>query len=311
MKISTELKASVIAISIILAAIWGYSFLKGKNILKANNDYYAVFKRIDGIVESGNVFVKGYKIGNINSVTYDHRGTGNFIVKMNVEDGVKIPAGSKVLVRTSNLIASAKDLELVFKDTNAFLMPGDTLTSGVNPGLSELLDPITNKIDVVLLDLDSTLSHINDVFSTGVKDDLKASLGNLNSITTSLKSDLGPGGDLDKSFKNLRNLTNTLSEKSADIESIIDNVNNITDSLNHANLKTTIQSFDATLKQADKLISQMTEGEGTMNKLLNDSLLYVELTNTIVSLDSLLVDLKENPNRYVHISVFGGKDKKK
>lgn len=307
MKISVEIKAAIISICIILAAIWGFNFLKGKNILTGNNEYYASFSRIDGIVESGNVFIKGFKVGNITKVEYDHKKSGKFIVCILLNDDIRIPKGTQVIVKTSNLIASAKDLELLLSESDITLEPGDTLQTGLNPGLLEFIDPITNKIDNVLLGLDSTLNAVNKIFSNETRVHLKNALGSLDTTMYSLKEIAKEGGDLQVTMANLATLSEALADKSDKLGMAIDNLEAITDSLKTANIATTIQDFDSTINTLNQLLTKVNSGGGTAGKLVNDSLLYISLTETIVSLDSLLVDLKENPGKYVHLSVFGKK----
>lgn len=310
MKISTELKASVIAIAIIIAAIWGFNFLKGNNILKSSNDYFAVFERIDGIVESGTVYIKGYKAGNITMVEYDHKKSGKFVVRFNLEDGIKVPKETEVKVKTSNLIASAKDLELVFSNATEYLQPGDTLKTGINiSGMSELLDPITNKINSALLELDSTLYSVNDVFNTETRRDLQKSIKSFNQSMEALAKMATEGGVLYESIKNINSISSELEGKSKKIGESIDNFEAISDTLKNAELANTIRNLNTTIKEINVLVTKINDGDGTISKLTNDSVLYTELTKTITNLDSLLIDLRENPDRYVQVSVFGKKKK--
>ena len=305
MKLSVEIKAAIIAIVIIVTSLWGFNFLKGKNLLKSTNEYYAVFSRIDGIVESGNVLIKGYKVGNITTVDYDHEHSGKFIVRFILEDNIEIPKGTEVMVKTSNLIASAKDLELVLGDSDTIVKPGDTLKSGINPGLSELLDPITNKVDNALLELDSALNAINQLFNKDTRTHLQNSLSSLDATLFSIKEMAKDGGDLNNSIKNLNTISGELASKTTSISNTIDNVEAITDTLKNAELRSTVQYLDSTLIQIHALTAQINSGKGTAGKLVTDSTLYVELAQSMASLDSLLIDMKENPKRYVHFSLFG------
>ena len=307
MKISVEIKAAIIAISIIVLSIWGFNFLKGKNILKSSNEYYALFSRIDGIVESGNVFIKGFKVGNITKVAYDHENSGKFIVRILLEDDIKIPKGTKVIVKTSNLIASAKDLELVLSDSDIILEPGDTLQTGLNQGLSEFIDPITNKIDNVLYQLDSTLNSVNQVFNKQTQMHLQSALKSLDESIYSVNMLLKDGGHLHESIENFNTISGTLASKSGKMGSAIDNLEALTDSLNSADISGTIHNLDSTITNLNQILVKVNDGNGTAGKLINDSALYVNLAQATTSLDSLLVDLKENPKRYVHVSVFGKK----
>ncbi len=186
MRISREAKTGLIAIFVFALAIWGYNFLKGKNIIKPTDEYYVVFDRIDGLIESGTVFYKGYKVGNINSIKFDQGKTNKFILKITLEKRIGIPKGSVVKVKSSNPIASAKDLEIVFGNQAGFYQSGDTLRSERSTGLLDFLDPLQAKLGNVLSGLDSLLTGFNQIIGTDTQDTLKRAIADLSQSVTSL-----------------------------------------------------------------------------------------------------------------------------
>jgi phospholipid/cholesterol/gamma-HCH transport system substrate-binding protein len=309
MRISREVKTGIIAILIIALAIWGYNFLKGKNILKSTDEYYVVFDRIDGLIESGTVFYKGYKVGNINTIVFDQGNSNKFILKITLEERIKIPIGSIVKVKSSSPLASASDLEIVFSNQSAFYQSGDTLNSRISLGLMDILEPLQEKVQIVLAGLDSLLVGLNQVIGPETQDTLKRAIADLASSVNSLKGSLSDGGDLSNSFAHLESITGNLESKNDAISETLDNLSGITSKLDSVDLYSTFTSLDSALNSVKKIVAKVEQGEGSMGLLINDSSLYTNLDSTAYHLDALLKDLQENPGRYVHVSVFGKKDK--
>ena len=134
MQVSKEVKIGAIAIIVLAMSVWGYNFLKGKNILNPTDEYYVVFDRVDGLIESGNVLYQGYKVGNITSLYFDNGGSGKFRVKIILEEHIKIPLNSVVRIKQVNPLASTSDLEIIFGDETRYHHPGDTIASEVTVG---------------------------------------------------------------------------------------------------------------------------------------------------------------------------------
>lgn len=309
MKISKEFKIGAIAILVFIAVIWGYNFLKGKNILSSSDEYYVEFERIDGLIESGNVFHKGYKVGNINSIYFDHENSGRFILKIVLEQAMKIPLNSTVNIKSSSLIASASDLEIVYSNSTAFYTPGDTLKSVPGKGMADILEPLQNKFESVLEGIDTLLAGINTVLNNESQDDLQSLISDLSITMGELKYALGPNGDITKTLANLESVTGNLAENNEEISNSLSNLESITSSVDSADLFLTITTLNESLAELSSVLTKIDEGEGSLGLLVNDSSLYTNLDSTAYHLDKLLVDLKENPNRYVQVSVFGKKDK--
>lgn len=309
MRISREAKTGIVAIIIFALTIWGYNFLKGKNILKSTDEYYVVFDRIDGLIESGTVFYKGYKVGNINSITFDQDNANKFILKITLEERIKIPIGSIVKVKSSSPLASASDLEIVFSNQSTFYQSGDTLTSQINLGLMDILDPLQEKLQTVLSGLDTLLSGLNQVMGPETQDTLKKAIADLGSSVNSLKGSLSDGGELSNSFSHLESITGNLESKNNEISKTLDNLSNITSELDSVDLYATFASLDSALVSVKDIMAKVDKGEGSMGLLINDSSLYTNLDSTAYHLDALLKDLQANPGRYVQVSVFGKKNK--
>jgi phospholipid/cholesterol/gamma-HCH transport system substrate-binding protein len=309
MKLAKEVKIGIIAIIVFAFSIWGFSFLKGKNIFEPTNSYYVVFDRADGLIESGNVLMKGYKIGNITSLKFDHEKTGKFIVKIIVADKVNIPKGSYVKIKQINPLASTSDLEIIFGNENIFYFPGDTISSKTATGFSDILIDLQGKVENVLSGVDSMLSAINAILTPETEDQLRSSIENLHGSLESLNQSLSTNGNLQNSFDNLESITTNLKSKNSKISTTLDHLSNISSALDSADLKTTLMRLDSTLLATKEIMSKVNKGDGTLGKLVNDSSLYTNLDSTSFYLNQLLIDLQKNPKKYVHFSLFGKNNK--
>ncbi len=311
MKITKEVKTAIIAILIIGSSIWGYHFLKGKNILSPTDEYFVCFDRIDGIIESGAVYYQGYAIGNINEIDFDLENPKNFTLSFVVKKDFRIPVGSEVLAKETNLIAGAKDLQLLFSTSKKFHKPGDTLMAAYDAGMLGVLEPIQSQLDTVMTNLNATLKNFNSTLNSKMQEDLHGTINALHSGMKELSYSLSSKGDLGKSLSNVETLTNELAQNGEALGNTINNLSNITSDIDSAELDQTLYKLDSTLVSVNDIMGKINEGEGTAGLIINDSALYLNLSSASASLDSLLNDLKEHPSRYVHLSVFGGKNKDK
>jgi phospholipid/cholesterol/gamma-HCH transport system substrate-binding protein len=309
MRLAKEVKIGIIAIIVFAFSVWGFNFLKGKNILEPTNSYYVVFDRADGLIESGNVLMKGYKIGNILSLKYDHENTGKFITKIIVADKVNIPKGSYVKIKQVNPLASTSDMEIIFGDESTFFVPGDTIPSKTATGFTDVLAELQVKVENVLTGIDSMLTSVNKILTPETENQLRSSIDNLYGSLKSLNQSLSANGNLQNSFDNLESITTNLKSKNTKISSTLDHLSNVSSALDSADLKTTLLRLDSTLMAAKDIMSKVNHGDGTLGKLVNDSSLYTNLDSTSFYLNQLISDLNKNPKKYVHFSLFGKKDK--
>lgn len=310
MKISREVKTGFFAIIILALTVWGFSFLKGKNILKPTREYHVKYSSIDGIIESGNVFYKGYKIGNINGIYFDTKNPELFVVNFLVNKDLRIPVGSTIRAIKPNLIASTKDLELVLYDTNVYYKPGDTLMAALETGMLDMLKPIQDQLQKTMTSLDATLKALEQTLNSETQKHIQEIIASLDASMQSINSMLAPGGSISKTMKNMESVSTEIKNKNQKIGESIDHMANITAALDSSDLQGTIARLDSTLQSANAMLTSINKSEGTAGLLVNDSTLYMNLASATASLDSLLTDLKAHPKRYVQVSVFGGKKNK-
>lgn len=309
MKLTREVKTGLIAVFVLAFSVWGFNFLKGKNIISPTDSFYVEYSNIEGLIESGAVFYHGFKVGSINSIDFNPERKNPFIVKIVLEKDVKIPLKTQVVAKASNPIAGAKDLQLIIYDTNAYHIPGDTLLPAYDPGMLGMLDPIKEQFEGLTTELNKSLLAVNNILNDDAQKDLQASLNSINKIAYSLSQLLASNGDLAKTIGHLEQVSASIENKKEDIEETVEHMSNITASLDNADLQKTIMTLDSTLMATHEILSKINESEGTMGLLVNDSALYMNLAASTASLDSLFIDLKDHPKKYVHFSLFGKKEK--
>ena len=311
-KISNEVKVGVIALVTILVFIWLYGFLKGKNLFSNTNHYYAVYYQINGLAESSPVEINGFKVGVVQSIDFVNDGTGRLVVKMSVAKGFNLPEKTVAKVTTATLIAGMK-IKLVFGSGPGIYKNGDTipgiLEEGIITKLGSELDPIKEKLMITIDKLDSTLAGINRILTPELSKNLNGTVSNLNHFSKNLDDVLGSKEtELKSMLADLSKFSKMLSDNSGKLGKTLNNLQTISDTLAAADIYTTITNLKATLGRTSQLMDGMNNGKGTAGQLFTNDSLYINLNNSMASLDLLLKDLKANPKRYVHFSLFGKKN---
>lgn len=311
-KIPNEVKVGAIALATILVFIWLYNFLQGKDLLSKTNHYYAFYNQINGLAESSPVEINGYKVGVVQSIDFVNDGSGKLLVEMSVSKGFKLPKQTIADVTSASLIAGMK-IKLVFGSGPGYYKDGDTipgiLTESIVNQLGSELGPIKDKLIGVIDKLDTTLKGINNILTPELSRNLNGTVANLNNISKNLDDVLGTKkADLKSMLTDLSKFSKTLSENSGKLDSTLSNLKSISDSLHAADIYTTINNLKSTLERTSKLMDGLNKGKGSAGQLLTNDSLYINLNNGIASLDLLLKDVKANPKRYVHFSLFGKKN---
>jgi phospholipid/cholesterol/gamma-HCH transport system substrate-binding protein len=311
-KISNEVKVGVIGLVAILAFIWLYSFLKGRDLFSSSNHYYAVYNQINGLTVSSRVEINGYKVGIVQAVNFVNDGSGRLVIKMSVMKGFDIPRSTVAEVTTATLIAGMK-IRLLFGEGPGHYSNGDTipgrLAESVTSKLETELGPVKEKITALLGSLDTVMIGLNDIMSPEFRKNVQGSMANLNHTTKNIDDILGSKeAELKKMLANLAQFSRMLADNSGNLGTTINNLKTISDTLAAADIYSTVMNLKTTLERTSKLMDGMNNGKGTAGQLFTNDSLYMNMNNSIASLDLLLKDMKENPKRYVHFSLFGKKN---
>lgn len=306
MKLSREIKTGIIVIGGILLFIMGYSFLKATPLFNNSKIFYAVYKHVGGLQPGTQVSINGFNVGNVNNITFKN-GSGNLLVTFSVDSNFEFSKNSIAELYDTGIIGG-KGIQInpVF-DGAPVAKSGDTLTSNIKPGLTDLLQqklaPLQSKIEGAVSNADSLLINFNDVLDEETKRSLRESIQGLNVTVQSFQSSAAT-------------LNSLLADNKSKLDSSITNINTITtnfsaisDSIAQVGLSNTIRSLETTIGNMDKMLAKIESGEGTLGQLVNNEELYNNLSEASKELDLLLQDFRLNPKRYVNVSVFGKKQK--
>ena len=302
MKHKKEIIVAVLAIIALFLLYFGFNFLKGVNIFNKTNSYVVKYEKMNGLVEQGPVYIKGFKVGQVDKIIYDFTQSESFTVHFSINDDIRLPKGTEVVLIPDGLISGeALELNLPVDSITAWYSEGDTLPTSITPGmLSAVAEAVLSQINPILSSIDSVVNVLQETVSKQqlqqIIDNVDGTMANVNAITR--KAD--------------RMMDRQLPQLLDTIQLAMNDIHRITDNLSQADLKATIARVDDAVDEVKALIAAANSEDGTLGKLLNDKALYEDIDNTVKSADSLLIDLKANPKKYVHFSLFGGnKDKEK
>jgi phospholipid/cholesterol/gamma-HCH transport system substrate-binding protein len=311
MKISHEVKVGAVALVTIIAFILMFSFLKGTALFTSTDTYHIVYSDISGLTESNPVEINGYQAGVVQDIKLINDGSGHILVSLSVDKHFNIPTDTKAEITTATLIAGMK-VVLRMGESSAMCQNHDTIegyvATSIMDRLSEVVTPVEGNIAEMILKLDSVITSINEVFSPQFRDDIHSSVSNISGVTADLKEITSREKDeLIASLDDLKVFTAMLSANSSSLDSTLKNLEKISDAVASANLASTLASLKSSLTSLDEIVNRIGKGEGSAGKLVTDDSLYTNINNTLYDLDLLLKDLKENPKKYVHFSLFGKK----
>jgi phospholipid/cholesterol/gamma-HCH transport system substrate-binding protein len=312
MKITNETKIGALTSIAIVLLILGFNFLKGKDLFSHSKKIYAVFRNVEGLELSNTVSIRGLNVGNVYGIKATDKNIDGILVTISMKQDVNIPKNSVATI-SAGLINSST---IVIKKGNAteYIQDGDTLTtleSGSILGeFQASLNPVIKTLNSTLGSLDSLIQVVGSMFNPAVKNNFTAIMGNLAHSSASLQIMLNDKTSaLARSMIHLDSFTNNLASNNERITGTLDNLEKTTAKLADAKIDETLQSAQATMNALKAAINKINSPNGTMGLLLNDKKLYQNLENTTRSLNILLDDFRMHPKRYVHVSVFGGKDK--
>tara|TARA_B100000929_G_scaffold291121_1_gene288133 strand:- start:458 stop:1405 length:948 start_codon:yes stop_codon:yes gene_type:complete len=301
LKLTNEVKTALLAIVAIVLLVFGYSFLKGNNLLDSNRTFYAVYNEVEGLSVSSPVTINGLQVGTITEIGFLNK-KGRILVKMTVQDNFEFSKKSKAQIYGGDLIGG-KSMAILPDYTAEIAKSGDTLIGEIDEGLLELvndrLKPLQEKIENTVVSADSLLNGINGILNEETRDNLKGTIAKLNETMGSFKNAANNlDGLLDRNSSKLDNTFTNLDEMST-------NLNNFSDTLSKVEVNRLVTEFEGVIKDFKGIADGLNNGEGTAGKLLKDEKVYNNLDRATKQLEELLQDIKLNPKRYVHFSVFG------
>ena len=280
----------------------------GINLFEKTRTFKVVYSKVDGLASSNPVTLNGYTIGKVQKINFNPNNTKELIVDIVIENDVQFSKSSKAELYETGLIGGKAIAIIPDYDNNIMANSGDYLVGTVKPGLTDLVNQIMPQIQLqleeVMQNAKVVLSNINTLFDEETKESLKSSIDQFSSLTNSLS-------------ETSENINNLIKDNSTSIASTVDNLNktsikmnDISTSISEVNLNLILTNLDSTVSNLNNLTNQMSKGEGTMGRLIYDAKLFENLDNATKNLEVLIEDIKSNPKRYVHFSIFGKKSDK-
>lgn len=319
MKVSNETKIGALTVVALTFLVLGYNFLQGRSVFRTGNFLYAKYSHTNQLMPSNPVFINGFQVGSVYSTDAADETLQQIVVEIKLKDSYQIPANSIAVIEGSLL--GTPSVKILLGNGKEYLQSGDTIQTqeagGMFDGISAKIEPISNQLQKTLSSLDTVLLNVNSVLDPSTKNNLQSVISNLNQATAgivvstaSLQQLLNTQtGALAGSLNNVNSFTKTLSDNNDKITGTLTNLETTTEKFSKIDLDATMKNLDASVKQLNEIVTKINTGNGSMGALINDKALYSNLNNSVLSLNTLMDDLRVNPKRYVNISVFGKKDK--
>ena len=297
--ITKEVQIGLVAVAGLVILFFGMQFLKGLSLLSKGNTYIVKFDDVTGLSASSPVYVNGVKVGTVQAIECDYARPDQILAVVGLDEQLNVPQGTTAEI-ASDLLGNVK-LELHLGDLKAGrLAVGDTIIGGMQSGLMTKAADMLPQIQQMLPKLDSILASVNALLADPT---ISHSRHNVEDITSKLTT----------TSAELNLLTASLNRQLPSImgkaDGVMANADTLTRSLNDLDFATTMARVNQTLQNVEQLTARLNSNEGTLGLLMRDPGLYENLNATMMHADSLMIDLKSHPKRYVHFSVFGKKDK--
>ena len=304
MKLSKEIKAAFFVLTTILLFIFGFNFLKGSSLLDRQKTIYAVYDEVDGLLVGANVMINGLSIGNVTELDF-LPGSTKILVTLKVRDKLNFSSKSTASIYETGVLGGlAISIEPIF-ERESIVKTGDTLNSSVRPGLTELInrqiEPLSRQLQSTITSVDSIFTGASNVLNSQTQEEIKESI---NVLTSAIKAINNSSIIIEE----------TLTAKSSQINNTIDNfekissnLSEVSDELNSFGLSNLLSNLEVSVDGISSIVNKLDSDKSTIGKLINEDEVYNNLNSSIESLNSLISDIKTNPKKYVHFSVFGRK----
>ena len=304
MRLSKEIKAAFFVLSTILLFIFGFNYLKGSSILDKQKTIYAVYDEVDGLLVGANVMINGLSIGNVTELDFLPNST-KILVTLKVKDKLNFSSKSTASIYETGVLGGlAISIEPVF-ERESIVKTGDTLMSSVRPGLTELInrqiEPLSRQLQSTITSVDSIFTGASNVLNRKTQEEIKESI---NVLTSAIKSINNSSIIIEETLtsKNTQ-INNTIDN----FEKISSNLSNVSDELNSFGLSSLLSNLEVSINGISSIVNKLESDNSTIGKLINEDDVYNNLNSSIESLNILINDIKSNPKKYVHFSVFGRK----
>jgi len=302
LKYTKEVKTGILAVVAILILIFGYSFLKGQNLLDSSRTFHAIYADVEGLSTSSSVTINGLRVGHVTNIDFLDQ-TGLLVVTFTVDSEFEFSRNSLAQIYGGGIIGG-KSLAVVPEyEQGRTATTGDTLPSAIEEGIMELvnerLTPLQIKVERAIVSADSLLTSFNEVLNPETRNNITNTFEDLAETVRTLKgTSQSLSGIIDGNSEKLNSTFTNLEETS-------ENFNRFSDTLAQVNLSGMSRDIEKVIADFENISNSLQSGEGTAGKLLKDESVYDNLDRATRQMEQLLQDIKLNPKRYVHFSVFG------
>lgn len=310
MKITREFKVGLVTLLALGALYWGITFLKGTDLFENKRIFYAIYDQVDELTTARPVNINGFKVGQIDNIYFHPDGSGRLVVAMNLTNDIAIPKNTVARIYSSDLIGS-KAVELVLGKSEQYASHGDTLISKIQLSLTEEVNeqvkPIKEKAEKLISSIDTVMILASGFLNEETRNNFKNTFGKLQEVVDRLNSAVKKSeAGLVSSVDDLSKVTTTVEQNRNELDAIFNNLASLSDTLSRIEFGRTFKKLDSTLQHTNAVMAKIDDGNGSMGALVNDRELYENLIELTEQLNLIMLDLKYNPKRYVHFSLFGG-----
>jgi phospholipid/cholesterol/gamma-HCH transport system substrate-binding protein len=321
-KLTREARVGIVVIAAIAMFYFGINYLKGINIFSPARNFYAVFENADFLLPSAPVTINGLQIGVVEDVFFTDGQPDKVVVSLRISNrDVKIPAGTKAHIKSDLL--GTRTMYLEVSSSDKLLSRGDTLQGILDSAFTDRLTttilPLKGRVESLVASIDSVLTIFRGVFNRKTQDGLVMSFESINRSILKLEHTVGEVDQLVGSertklsdiFGNIRSITENIRKNNDKLSNVFSNMDKITDELARSNVGKTMTDLQQSVSSLQQVLHKIEKGEGSVGQLMTNDSLYHNLEGSAKNLEKLLEDMRLHPNRYVHFSVFGRKDKKR
>ena len=295
---SKEVQIALVALVGIVVLFFGMKFLKGMTLFSTDDNYYVEFDDISGVSASCPVYANGYRVGVVEDVIFNYDNQEKIVAVLGLNKQLRLPKASTAAI-SSDLLGNVK-LELQFGPNPVDIMePGDTLSGKKQGGALAQAADMLPQFEKMLPKVDSILASVNMLLMNPA---LANSLHNIDQITAHLVTTTN---ELNRFSASLNHqMPGTLTK----VDGLLDNTTALAKSLSELDIAMTMAKVNNTLQNVEQMTAKLNSDEGTLGLLMRDQELYRNMASTMGHVDSLMIDLKQHPKRYVHFSLFGRKN---
>lgn len=306
---SREIKTGIVSVIIIALLIWGYNYLKGQDLFDSGTrTFYVEYENIRGLNKASLVSINGLQVGTVSDIYFneDPEKKGELVVKISVDNDFQFSKKSVVKMYSTGIIGG-EALAIIPSYEGEPAASGDHLVGEVESDIftsfGESLNPLKSKVERLMIEADSLLISLNDVLDDNTRKSFRRTIQSFETTAKLMNQTLS---SLNQTIDSSRvNIDATLKNA----KKVSDNFVKVSDTLVNANLGETVKTLQTTLDNVNGLLASFDKGEGTIGKLMKNDSLYTNLTNASKEMEELMRELKLNPKRFVHFSLFGKKAK--